>query len=254
MSAEGGCTSSDPSVEAPSNVHDADTRDTNPSTPRGRSPSHPSERADAIPSHNFDATSSDPRDLSSVHAYTRKVLQAVFTYTFDVVASALQLFKAPLAVSLYIALMAYAIYAGLYAFREPACKMLCAIPGTQVLSICHSYSPPVASEFKYAMRADYPDLMSLQNDALDKLLMQSSTGAYLALDVKRAELLVRGLVSYVTHSELENKSLLAGLLKQFSFDAKVTGRDLQRLSSKLYNAADRYEFRSHTRKFLSLTR
>ncbi|KAI1782528.1 hypothetical protein LXA43DRAFT_905541 [Ganoderma leucocontextum] len=157
-------------------------------------------------------------------------------YVLDVLAGALRLMKAPLSLLVYIFLltmMCTGLYLGL---RRPAMRVICEIPGAGWLTICEGFAQAQVIEPNATMRADFPGLMALQNDALDRLLAQSSAGSQLAFDVKRAEVLVRGLTSYINHSALENKVLIASLLSQFVGDAKDTGRDLQKLSSKLYSA------------------
>ncbi|TFK82791.1 hypothetical protein K466DRAFT_499650, partial [Polyporus arcularius HHB13444] len=86
---------------------------------------------------------------------------------------------------------------------------------------------------------DFPGLMELQSRTLDQLLAHSTTGTQLAIGVKKAELAVKDLGVIVKTSNLTSKDELAGALQEFAQDAKVTGRDLQQLSAKLFSTVDR---------------
>ncbi len=87
-------------------------------------------------------------------------------------------------------------------------------------------------------RIDFPGLMDLQSRTLDQLLSHSAAGTQLALGVKHAELAVKDLGIIVKTSNLTSKDVIARNLEEFAQDAKVTGRDLQQLSAKLYGAVD----------------
>ncbi len=89
-------------------------------------------------------------------------------------------------------------------------------------------------------RIDFPGLMDLQSRTLDQLLAHSSAGTHLALGVKHAELAVKDLGIMVKASNLTSRDVLARFLQEFAQDAKVTGRELQHLSAKMYGAVDRY--------------
>ncbi|KAI1795832.1 hypothetical protein LXA43DRAFT_880971 [Ganoderma leucocontextum] len=90
----------------------------------------------------------------------------------------------------------------------------------------------------HVYHVDFPGLMDLQSRTLDQLLAQSTSGSQLALSVKQAELAVKDLGIVVKASNLTSKDILARALEEFSQEAKLVGRDLQRLSAKLYGTVD----------------
>ncbi|KAI0373850.1 hypothetical protein BV20DRAFT_936924 [Pilatotrama ljubarskyi] len=87
-------------------------------------------------------------------------------------------------------------------------------------------------------RIDFPSLMSLESAMLDQLLAQSASGSQIARSVKHSELAVNDLANMVKTSNLTGRDVLARSLEGFASDAKVAGRDLQKLSSKLYGSVD----------------
>nr|VWO98829.1 Zn(2)-C6 fungal-type domain-containing protein [Ganoderma boninense] len=185
------------------------------------------------------AVTSPTRALTSPALEDRvnQALAIAMGYVLEVLAGVFRLMIAPLSVLIYLAIVALFVNMACQAVWEPTTEVICRLPGAAWLPPCRRHAPPQVVEWpNTTTRVDYPGLMALQNDALDQLLVQSNAGSQLAFDVKRAEVLVRGLTSYVLHSKLENKALIASALTQFVSDAKDTGRDLQKLSAKLYGA------------------
>jgi len=66
------------------------------------------------------------------------------------------------------------------------------------------------------------------------------TGSALSLQVKHAEMATTDLVTLVRINDLKAKNTLATSLLDFVDDAKKTGKGLQRLSSNVGGAVDRY--------------
>ncbi|KAI0714474.1 hypothetical protein C8T65DRAFT_521727, partial [Cerioporus squamosus] len=85
---------------------------------------------------------------------------------------------------------------------------------------------------------DFAALMTVQSRMLSTLLAHSVAGSELALGIKHAELAVKDLVYIIRTSNLAGKTVLARALEQFAQEAKVTGRHLQQLCSKLDGAVD----------------
>ena len=87
--------------------------------------------------------------------------------------------------------------------------------------------------------ADYPKMIDIQSKTFEQLMDDSVGGSALSLEVKRAEMAITDLVSFVRLSKLKAKDTLASSLTEFVQDAKKTGRGLQKLSSKIGGAVDR---------------
>ena len=73
----------------------------------------------------------------------------------------------------------------------------------------------------------------------DSLLDESAGGSSLSLELKKAQMATTDLVVLVRRSNLKSRETLADILSEFIADAKTTGRDLQRLSSKIGGAVDK---------------
>ncbi|EIW57912.1 uncharacterized protein TRAVEDRAFT_92050, partial [Trametes versicolor FP-101664 SS1] len=116
---------------------------------------------------------------------------------------------------------------------------ICVLPVVSRLPFC---ATPIQSSLPHtnpvSAHADFPNLVRLQSTALDELLDHSASGADLAVNLKQAELAVSDLVTLVRASNLTAKDVLADALFGFVGDAKVAGRGLQRLASKVHSVAD----------------
>jgi hypothetical protein len=75
------------------------------------------------------------------------------------------------------------------------------------------------------------------------LLDESAGGSGLSLEIKTAQMATEDLVTLVLVSDLNSRDMLADTLFKFVNDAKHTGSGLQRLSSRIGGAVDRYVFR-----------
>lgn len=84
---------------------------------------------------------------------------------------------------------------------------------------------------------DFRKLVSLQSQ-LEKTMDESASGSIVAVDLKRSEMAVQDLSTLVEHSTLHFKDSLVKNLDQFISDAKTTGRDLQKFSSRVGGTVD----------------
>jgi len=87
--------------------------------------------------------------------------------------------------------------------------------------------------------ADYPKLVDTQSATFEQLLHESIGGSGLSLEIKKAEMATSDLVTLVRVSNLKSKEMLADSLSDFVVDAKKTGRDLHKLTSKVGGAVDK---------------
>ena len=82
-------------------------------------------------------------------------------------------------------------------------------------------------------------MVALQSKTFQQLMDESIGGSALSLEVKKAEMAITDIVSYVRLSKLKAKDTLVSSLLQFRLDAKKTGRGLQKLSSKIGGTVDK---------------
>lgn len=118
---------------------------------------------------------------------------------------------------------------------------ICAIPVISSLSICLLWKtpPPSGSSKSAAPKSpDYSLLMNVQSKSFDHLLQELAGGAGLSLEIKKAEMATSDLVARVRLSELSARDSIARVLSEFVIGAKKTGRDLQRLTSKVGGSVD----------------
>ena len=92
--------------------------------------------------------------------------------------------------------------------------------------------------------ADYPRLVEVQSSSFEQLLDESVGGSELSLEIKKAEMVTSDLVTLVRFSDLKGREVIANMLQDFVSDAKLTGRGLHKLSSRIGGAVDRYLPRS----------
>jgi hypothetical protein len=85
--------------------------------------------------------------------------------------------------------------------------------------------------------------MDVQSATFEHLLDESVGGSGLSLEIKKAQLATADLATLVRISDLKSREMLADTLVEFMNDAKSTGSGLQRLSSKVGGAVDRYVLR-----------
>ena len=126
-----------------------------------------------------------------------------------------------------------------------AVSPVCYVPFISSSNICEGWrntlpgkKAPLTGK-KTPRWADYPKMVDLQSKTFQQLMDESIGGSALSLEVKKAEMAITDLVSFVRLSKLKAKDTLASSLLQFVLDAKKTGRGLQKLSSKIGGAVDK---------------
>ena len=90
-----------------------------------------------------------------------------------------------------------------------------------------------------ARHADYPKMVEIQSKTFEQLLDESVVGSGLSLEIKKAEIATRDLVTLVRMSKLTSKDLLADALTDFVDDARNAAKGMQKLSAKVNGAVDR---------------
>ncbi|KAF8058554.1 hypothetical protein FPV67DRAFT_1428064 [Lyophyllum atratum] len=114
---------------------------------------------------------------------------------------------------------------------------LCYLPGLYGSKFCEVMTP--TPESPRSLRwADYPSLVEVQTAMFEHLLEESAGGSALSLEIQKAELATTDLVTLVRISDLKSRDTLSNILHEFAQDAKTTGRDLQKLSSKIGGTVD----------------
>jgi len=166
---------------------------------------------------------------------------ALFTikYSLDVLGRALHFLRYPL--SFFIFLWFLGVLTTRMHTLQSAYAPLCIIPGISSSFICRP-EPLKASTKRRSQWADYPRLVEAESKSLDSLLTGFVGGSALSLEIKQAEMATVDLVALVRISDLKAKDTLATSLGYFIDDAKRAGRGLQRLSSKVGGAVDKYVF------------
>ena len=89
------------------------------------------------------------------------------------------------------------------------------------------------AEGREVQRADYPRLVEIQSANFVQLMDGAVGTSALGLEIKKAEMATKDLVTLVGVSDLRSRDLLAGVLLDFVEDAKKTGKGLQRLNAKI---------------------
>ena len=164
---------------------------------------------------------------------------AVFTikYFFDIFSTAIHLLRRPLYIIAFLWLLAM-ILSRVSDTLRGAFAPVCLLPGFHRLKICRPLDHKITDK-KHPRWADYPKLVDTQSATFEQLLHESISGSGLSLEIKKAELATSDLVTLVRVSDLKSKAMLADSLSDFVDDAKKTGRDLQKLTSKVGGAVDR---------------
>lgn len=165
-------------------------------------------------------------------------------YFGDVLRTALQLLRKPLALALSLYLLALLLTQISSMFRV-AFAPICWIPIISSSPLCYTPSPTP----KVPKWADYPKLVDVESSTFEKLLDETVGGSGLSLEIKKAEMATSDLVTLVKVSDLKTKSRLAEHLEMFVDDSKKTGKALQRLSSRVSGAIDRCVARNSSKSF-----
>ncbi|RDB26345.1 hypothetical protein Hypma_006741 [Hypsizygus marmoreus] len=182
-----------------------------------------------------------PRKIIVTEEIVDGALQgASFTiyYVFDVFSTAIKLLRRPLYFIVFLWLLAL-ISSKISHTLRGAFAPLCYIPGLSGSSICRFGDQGAGQQRGRMPRwADYPKLIDVQSTTFEHLLDESVGGSGLSLEIKKAEMATADLVTLVRVSNLKSRDMLGDSLGEFVDDAKKTGRDLQRLSSKIGGAVD----------------
>lgn len=115
---------------------------------------------------------------------------------------------------------------------------LCYLPGLHGSRFCQPVR--VSGQERSPKWADFPRLVDMQSATFEQLLDEASEGSGLSLEIKKAEMATADLTTLVRVSDLKSRDLLADVLVEFVNDAKKAGSGLQRLSSRIGGAVDRY--------------
>ena len=119
-----------------------------------------------------------------------------------------------------------------------AVSPVCYLPLISSSNLCEVWRNTLPGK-KEPRWADYPKMVDLQSKTFEQLMDESIGGSALSLEVKKAEMTITDLVSFVQLSKLKAKDTLASSLIEFVLDAKRTGRGLQKLSSKIGGTVDK---------------
>jgi len=118
-----------------------------------------------------------------------------------------------------------------------AVSPVCYLPLISSSDLCKAWRNTLPGE-QAPRWADYPKMVDIQSKTFEQLMDESIGGSALSLEVKKAEMAITDLVSFVKLSKLKAKDTLASSLVEFVLDAKKTGRKLQKLSSKIGGTVD----------------
>ncbi len=156
---------------------------------------------------------------------------SVFTHAF-------QLLKKPLGVLLFVYLLG-CLVGWLFAKFRSAFEPICWIPGMSSTVLCRPHQIPANVTVKSPLRADYSRLVEIQSSSFEQLLDGAVGGPALSLDIKKAEMATRDLITLVKYSQLKSRELLAKSLYDFVQDAKKAGKGLAKLTARINGAVDK---------------
>ncbi|KAI0648968.1 hypothetical protein C8Q79DRAFT_948105 [Trametes meyenii] len=160
-------------------------------------------------------------------------------YVVAILAHALRLLRWPFGLALALWLLGLLLIK-LSTTLRVVFAPICFVPGISASAFCR---PPevqyTASGEPIPQWANYPKLVEIQSSSFEALLDGSVGGSSLSLEIKKAEMASKDLITLVKYSELKSRDLLAGSLFEFVEDAKNTGKGLQKLTSKINGAVDK---------------
>ncbi|KAI1796945.1 hypothetical protein LXA43DRAFT_911221 [Ganoderma leucocontextum] len=179
----------------------------------------------------FELSSDEMQDaLAHSAASSVRYIGSVFTHAF-------QLLKKPLGFLLFLYLLGCLLGWLFFKFRS-AFEPICWIPGISSTALCRPPQSPENVTLKPPQRVDYTRLVEIQSSSYEQLLDGSIGGPALSLDIKKAEMATRDLITLVKYSGLKSRELLAQSLADFVLDAKKAGRGLQKLTARINGAVD----------------
>jgi hypothetical protein len=190
--------------------------------------------------------SNPPRDKKASHALpsadvlldgAKEISTLTIRYVWDVSSRAFHHSRYMLGFLLalwIVALITLQISPTLWGAVSPVCYL----PLISGSDLCKSWHNTVLGK-QPPRWADYPKMVDLQSKTFEQLMDESIGGSALSLEVKKVEMTISDLVSFVRLSKLKAKDTLASSLIDFVLDAKKAGRGLQKLSSKIGGTVDR---------------
>ena len=184
-----------------------------------------------------------PRNVPATEEIVDGALQGTgffLKYVFDIFSTAIRLLRRPLSFVVFLWLLAF-IIGRISPTLRVTFAPLCYLPGLYGSRFCSS--PDIHGKGKLPQWADYPRLIDAQSATFEHLLDESAGGSGLSLEIKKAQMATADLATLVRVSDLTSRDLLADTLVEFVNDAKNTGSGLQRLSSRVGGAVDRYVVR-----------
>ncbi|KAH9902634.1 hypothetical protein C8Q73DRAFT_13011 [Cubamyces lactineus] len=158
-------------------------------------------------------------------------------YCLSIFTHALRLLRWPFGILLALWLLG-TIFARLSSTFRHALGPICWIPGISSSVICRAPQAFDENGGQLPQWADYPKLVEIQSSSFEQLLDGSVGGSGLSLEIKKAEMASKDLITLVKYSELKSKDHLAEALDEFVEDAKRTGKGLQKLTTKINGAVD----------------
>lgn len=163
----------------------------------------------------------------------------VLGYILDILGTVLRMLKIPISLGVVIFACIYAITLTTGAITTALAPM-CSIP---IISLaCPAFVPnkphPNSHSDRVPRRADFPRLLDVESRTLESLLDETVEGPGLALEIKKAEMATRDLVTLVQVSNLNSRDVLADSLGEFVKDARKVGRGLIRFTSRVGGAVD----------------
>ncbi|KAG6857388.1 hypothetical protein H0H87_004750 [Tephrocybe sp. NHM501043] len=217
------------------------------SSPRKRRFSHrttyiasPARKQPSAPSTPSKLRRAPRRSMAREEVLDGAIEGATFTfkYFFDIISTAIRLLRWPLAILLFLWLLSLFTSRVLSTFGG-AFAPLCLLPGLYGSRFCEPPSAAAPGIPGPPRWADYPKFIDVQSSTFEHLLDGSVGGSGLSLELKKAEMATSDLVTLVRVSDLKARETLGNTLTEFVEDAKKTGRDLQKLSSKVGGAVDK---------------
>jgi hypothetical protein len=154
---------------------------------------------------------------------------SVFIYICEVVAVAFHLLRTPFSVMLCLCIFTLGVT---YTAQHTP---ICLIPFVSRSALCKRTLPRAE---KPIFRADFPNLLRIQQKTVDDLVGETTSGSALAFQVTKAEMATGDLITLVSVSDLPSRDLLVDRLSQFIRDASATAEGLHDLNAKVIGAVD----------------
>ena len=202
-------------------------------TPRRLTPPQPQSLKAEKKASAFEPTSDQMHDALVQSAASSAL------YLGSVLAHAFKLLKKPLGFLLSLYLLG-CLLGWLFSSFCDAFEPVCWMPGMRSTRFCrHPLEVPQNDTLKSPRRVDFPRLVEIQSASFEQLLDGGLGGPALNLDIRRAEMATRDLITLVKHSELKSRELLGQSLYAFVLDAKKAGKGLAKLTAKINGAVDK---------------